>query len=91
MIQIIREIGPELCIVGPETPLADGLVDAIRSFVPYCLGMPKDVARIETDKAWCRRFITECGLGRLNPAHQVFNDVRSSADIRQTLDKYLEM
>ena len=35
MIQIIREIGPELCIVGPEAPLADGLVDAIRTFVPY--------------------------------------------------------
>lgn len=92
MIQIIREIGPALCIVGPEAPLADGLVDSIRTFVPYCLGMPKDVARIETDKAWCRCFISECGLGsKLNPACHIFNDVRSSAEIRQTLDKYLEM
>lgn len=42
MIQAIREIGPELCIVGPEAPLADGLIDAIKSFVPYCLGKQLD-------------------------------------------------
>lgn len=38
MIQIIHQIKPELCIVGPEAPLADGLIDNIRMFVPYCLG-----------------------------------------------------
>lgn len=55
------------------------------------VGMPKDVARIETDKAWCRQFIADCGLSLLNPTFQVFKDFRLTTEIRQTLEKYLEM
>ncbi len=43
-----------LAVVGPEAPLANGVVDALESRGILVAGPKKTLARVESDKAFCR-------------------------------------
>ena len=63
----------DFAVIGPEAPLAAGLVDAL-----YDLGIPtasplKDAARLEFDKAWTRSFMARNGIEG-TPKFRVFSD-----------------
>jgi phosphoribosylamine--glycine ligase len=51
-----------LVVVGPEQPLADGLVDALQS--PKCrvFGPTKNAARIESDKAFAKQLMRQASI-----------------------------
>src|SRR5437879_3043192 len=57
MVRYAEEVKPDLVIVGPEEPLAAGLVDALELRGIPCFGPPSSLARIETSKAWTRRLL----------------------------------
>ena len=45
----------DFCIVGPEAPLGQGLVDVLLSVGIPSVGPAKDLARIETSKSFARQ------------------------------------
>jgi phosphoribosylamine--glycine ligase len=52
-------VGATLAVVGPEGPLEAGVVDDLDDAGVYAFGPRRADARIETDKAFQRRFMTE--------------------------------
>ncbi|MDY7082707.1 MAG: phosphoribosylamine--glycine ligase, partial [Halobacteria archaeon] len=68
------EVGAELAVVGPEAPLQAGVVDELEERGVYAFGPKKKAARIETDKAWARRFMQENDITG-TPDFAVFEDV----------------
>jgi phosphoribosylamine--glycine ligase len=63
----------DIAFIGPEAPLAAGLVDALEKVKIPSVGPKKDVAQIEFDKSWSRTFMKEENIEGC-PAFKVFND-----------------
>jgi len=55
-----REIG--LTVVGPEGPLAAGVVDALRAERRAVFGPTQAAARIESSKVWAKQFMARHGI-----------------------------
>ncbi len=55
-----HEIG--LTVVGPEAPLAEGIVDLFRARGLQIFGPSRAAARIESSKVWCKRLLAKCGV-----------------------------
>jgi phosphoribosylamine--glycine ligase len=66
--------GVDLVVIGPEGPLAAGLADAVEALGIPCFGPRRNLARIETSKAWTRSLVEERGIEG-NPAHRTFTSV----------------
>jgi phosphoribosylamine--glycine ligase len=79
MVGAAREVAPDLVVIGPEDPLAQGLVDALSEMGMLCFGPRKDLARIETSKSWTRSLVDRYGIGG-NPNHRSFQDEDGLAD-----------
>ncbi len=58
VVEYAETVGATLAIVGPEAPLGAGVVDALASAGIYAFGPRQAEARIETDKAFQRRFMS---------------------------------
>lgn len=52
----------ELVVVGPEAPLADGLVDSLEAAGVLVFGPTAAAARIETSKAFCHEIAAAAGV-----------------------------
>lgn len=74
-----KEKGIDLAFIGPEAPLSAGVSDALWKAGVPAVGPKKDCARIETDKAWARRFIEKHGIDG-NPEYAVFTDYEAAAE-----------
>ena len=53
---------PDYTLVGPEAPLALGLVDRMRARGLPAFGPTAAAARIETSKAWAKRLMLDAGV-----------------------------
>lgn len=74
IVQFATGVKPDLCIIGPEKPLFHGVVDALRrAGFRRCIGPPRSIAKVESDKGWCREMLTKYGLNRFNPQYRVFD------------------
>ena len=62
----------DLAIIGPENPLADGVVNALELAGIQCVGPKKEVAMIETSKAFARTIIDLCSPEK-NPKRKEFS------------------
>lgn len=49
----------DLTIVGPEDPLAAGIVDRFQREQLACFGPNKEAAQLESSKVFCKRFLTK--------------------------------
>ena len=79
------EIGATLAVIGPEAPLAAGVADALDEAGIYAFGPHEREARIETDKAYQRRFMDAHEIpGR--PAFETFEDAESACAYIDTHD-----
>lgn len=67
-----------MAFIGPEAPLSAGVSDALWKVGIPAVGPKKDCARIETDKAWARKFIEKYGIDG-NPEYAVFTDYEEAA------------
>lgn len=57
----------DFVIVGPENPLADGIVDYFETLNVPCIGPYSSYAKLESSKSFCRNFIKMCNLDRYSP------------------------
>ncbi|WP_049997139.1 phosphoribosylamine--glycine ligase [Halococcus sediminicola] len=59
VVAYAEEVDATLAVVGPEAPLQAGVADALAESGVFPFGPRADAARIETDKAYQRRFMRE--------------------------------
>jgi phosphoribosylamine---glycine ligase len=57
LVQLARTEGVSLTIIGPETPLAAGIVDAFELDGLRCFGPRRAAARLEGSKAFAKEFL----------------------------------
>ena len=61
----------DLVFIGPENPLADGIVNELEAVGISCVGPKKEVAMIETSKSFARNIIDLCAAEK-NPKRKEF-------------------
>ena len=64
----------DLVFIGPENPLADGLVNELDAVGVSCVGPRKEVAMIETSKSFARDIVESCAPEK-NPAKRSFKSL----------------
>jgi len=79
VVEYATEKGVGYAVVGPEAPLAEGVVDALEDEGVYGFGPRQAEARIETDKAWARRFMGENDIPG-TPDFEVFESAEAAAE-----------
>ncbi len=62
LLELAREQAVELTIVGPEVPLAAGVVDLFSEHGLKCFGPTKDAAQLESSKAFAKEFMARHGI-----------------------------
>ncbi|MDO9538796.1 MAG: phosphoribosylamine--glycine ligase [Methanocalculus sp.] len=88
IITFATEVGIDYAVIGPEAPLQCGVVDALEKLGIGCLGPSQASARIETDKAFCRRLMKEYQVDGL-PAYRIFQDSAEAVDFISSHDEDL--
>lgn len=62
ILAAVKELGIGLVVVGPEGPLAAGLVDALEAAGVPAFGPPRKAAMLECSKAYARSFSERWGV-----------------------------
>ncbi|MYI56706.1 MAG: phosphoribosylamine--glycine ligase [Acidimicrobiia bacterium] len=72
LVALCRRESVDLAVIGPEDPLAAGIVDALASAGVAAFGPSAACARLEASKAYCKRFLIDNGIP--TAAAEVFGD-----------------
>jgi len=83
-----REEKPDFIIIGPEEPLAQGIVDELQKAGVPCIGPTQSLARLESSKAFTRDLLTKHGIPG-NPRHKVFRSVAGIEEYLKELGSYV--
>ena len=67
---------PDLVVVGPEAPLAEGIADRLEEIDIPCFGPSEEAARIEASKAFMKEIAAEAGVP--TAASGAFDDLASA-------------
>ncbi|MFC7199098.1 phosphoribosylamine--glycine ligase [Halospeciosus flavus] len=78
VVAYAEDVAADLVVVGPEAPLAAGVVDALEDAGIYAFGPREAQARIETDKAFQREFMAEHDIPG-TPEFATFEDAEAAA------------
>ena len=78
LVQAAREVSADLVVVGPEAPLADGLVDALAAAGIPAFGPSAAAARLESSKSFAREVIRAAGAPQ--PDFAVFTGESDALD-----------
>ena len=62
MVELCRDKRIDLVIVGPEVPLAAGIVDSLSAAGVRCFGPRMAAARIESSKSFAKQFMARHGI-----------------------------
>jgi phosphoribosylamine---glycine ligase len=62
LIELVEATRPDLVVVGPEAPLADGLVDRLAVTGTTVFGPTRAAARLEASKSYCRQVAARAGI-----------------------------
>ncbi|OLZ41224.1 phosphoribosylamine--glycine ligase [Natrinema saccharevitans] len=84
VVEYAEEIDATIAVIGPEAPLEAGVADALEAAGVYPFGPKEADARIETDKAFQRRFMAENDIPGC-PDFETFDDMDAACDY---IDEY---
>lgn len=73
IVKFATKNGLDAAVIGPEAPLEAGIVDNLEAAGIPCVGPTRAAARIETDKAFCRRLMERHGIAGC-PEYRVYHD-----------------
>ncbi len=76
LVEFAQKESVALTVVGPEAPLAAGIVDAFRAAGLKIFGPTRRAARLESSKEFAKRFMVEHGIPTAR--HQSFTDVAAA-------------
>ncbi len=62
IVTLAGELEAELVVIGPEAPLANGVVDALAAAGIACFGPTAAAARLEGSKAFCKDVLAAAGV-----------------------------
>ena len=83
-----KKLKPDFVVVGPEEPLAAGVVDRLAELGIPCVGPLQDLAQLESSKAFTRKLVAEYGIPG-NPEFQVFHRMDGIKEYLETLGDYV--
>ena len=72
LIQFARTEDVDLTVVGPEAPLADGIVDAFQEAKLRIFGPSKAAAQLEGSKVFCKKLLRDADIPTAD--YRVFSD-----------------
>ena len=84
VVNYTNEIGATLAIIGPENPLENGVADALWSVKVKVVGPKKDLAKLETSKAFTRDLLREYNIPG-GPQYQTFNSLTGVTEFLKVL------
>ena len=86
IVDVARSRAVDLAVIGPEAPLAAGLVDALRDGLGVAsIGPTRSLARVETSKSFTRELLDAHAIAG-NPRYRVF---RAPEATRGELEDYV--
>jgi phosphoribosylamine--glycine ligase/phosphoribosylaminoimidazole synthetase len=83
VVSSCKSLETDIAFIGPEAPLGNGVVDALKANSIRCVGPTKDYSQIETSKTFTRRLLMNTGLEGHNPK---FISVKSKCDMYALLN-----
>jgi phosphoribosylamine---glycine ligase len=84
-----RRIRPDFVVVGPEEPLAVGIVNLLQEELGIpCIGPTKALARLESSKAFTRELLSEFKIPG-NPEYRVFRNLEGIEEYLHALGGYV--
>lgn len=86
ILNFLKEKKIEMCVIGPEKPLADGLANILRKNNIITLGPNKDGAMIEKSKVWAKNFMNKYNIPTAE--HKVFDDYKKALAYIENKDEY---
>jgi len=86
VVNYAQETGTTLAIIGPENPLANGVADSLWNAVVKVVGPKKDLAQLETSKAFTRDLLKEYKIPG-GPQYETFNSMDGVAEFLEELGK----
>jgi len=81
-----EKIKPDIAIIGPEAPLAMGVVDELNKMGVSCFGPDKDLAQIETSKSFARELLIEYNIPAY-PKFRIFSEIDGASEFIKKLDE----
>ena len=78
VVETARSLGIDLVVVGPELPLANGVVDRLAKAGIRAFGPTQAAARIESSKGFARAIMQEAGVP--GPSFGVFQDEQQALE-----------
>ena len=84
VVEYAESVDATVAVVGPESPLAAGVSDALDDAGVYAFAPNEAEARIETDKSFQREFLDEHDVPG-NPDYEVFDEMDAACDY---IDEY---
>ena len=84
IVSYAQEIGCVLTIIGPENPLANGVANALWDVCIKVVGPKKDLAQLETSKAFTRDLLKEYDIPS-GPKYETFGSMDGVEDFLNML------
>jgi len=82
----VKEHQPDLAVIGPENPLAEGIVDFLQELGVPTIGPKKIAAKIESSKSFTRDLMTKYNIPGV-PAYRIFPPKVEKAEIAQFVEQ----
>lgn len=83
VIELCKEHGIELVVVGPEAPLAAGLADGLEAFKIPIFGPTQSAAKLEASKSFAKDFMRRHGIPTAD--FETYDDPVKAADAASEL------
>ena len=84
--EFVSEVKPDFVVIGPENPLADGIVDFLTGLGVPSIGPAKSAARIESSKSFTRELMAKYNIP-CQPEFKIFTKNDDLKEIRKYIEK----